>query len=542
MEMNSVLRRGDFFLYVTDTIVLGLDGATWDVLDPLLQAGQMPNLKTVLADGHRGVLESTVPPVTAPAWLSMATGQNPGKTGVFYFLNRRSPNSYDFEPMSSKDFRGKSFWDVLTTDDTSVGIFNFPVLHPPYNLGDGSFMVSGFGASTEGGLTSPAELEAKLNEVTDGYELKVPYADPKYADRPEQLEADLYRLLEKQEIAMDHLLKKRPDVFFGVISVTDWAQHYFWRYHDSDHVLHKPGQEDSLADLFARVDETVGRVAHFAREEDATLLIVSDHGFGPVNGTFYSNEWLEQEGFRVPKSKSVFGKIQSEYFPYIRRILEPIVSRVPLLNDLATSVGQSVRASVAENIDYERSVAFMANQGLTSALIYLVDNSQETREEVINAFHTFAAERELNIIIREADEVYHGPKVDLGPDLIVEIEGLEYVADPRYSTMSDVVVKRPPDPARGGGHRHEGIYAVTGPDVKAGEDDRHHLLDIAPTILALQGTAIPTEMDGDPMRDAFTDLGDVDRVPLADLVAPHTDDHHGDADELRDQLKDLGYL
>ncbi|MFB6141780.1 MAG: alkaline phosphatase family protein [Halorientalis sp.] len=527
---------------MTDTIVLGLDGATWDVLDPLVEAGRMPNLEAVLADGRRGVLESTVPPVTAPAWLSMATGQNPGKTGVYYFLNRTDPDSYDFEPMSAEDFRGKSFWDVLADDDTSVGVFNFPVLHPPYDLGEGSFVVSGFGASAEGGLTAPAELEAELDEVTGGYEYKVPYADPKYTDRPERLEADLHRVLEKQETAMVHLLEKRPDVFFGVVSVTDWAQHYFWRYHDPDHVLHEPGHEDALADLFARVDETVGRVAEFAEAEGATLLVVSDHGFGPTNGTFYSNEWLEQEGFRVPESRGVVGRLRSEYFPYLRRVLEPAVSRVPLLRDLATSVGRSVRASAAENIDYERSVAFMANQGLTSALIYLVDDGPDARRDVTDALEAFGDERGLNIAVRDAKEIYHGPKVDLGPDLVVEIEGLEYVANPRYSTADDVVVERPPVPARSGGHRHEGIYAVTGPDVAPGEGERHHLLDVAPTILALQGSAVPSEMDGDPMTDAFTDLATVERAPLSDLVSAQAGDHRGDPDELRDRLEDLGYL
>lgn len=527
---------------MTDVVILGLDGATWDVLDPLIEAGRMPNLASVLGEGQRGVLESTVPPVTAPAWLSMATGQNPGKTGVFYFLNRQSPDSYDFEPVSSEDFRGQSFWDVLTATGTSVGIFNFPVLHPPYDLGDESFMVSGFGASEDGELTAPPDLENELDEVTGGYELKVPYADPKYADRPEQLETDLHRVLEKQEDAIEHLLRKRPDVFFGVISVTDWAQHYFWRYYDSDHVLYEPGYEDVLADLFARVDETIGSVAAFARQEDANLMIVSDHGFGPVNGTFYANEWLEKEGFRVSESTSFVGKLRSEYFPHLRRLLEPVVSRVPLLNNIATSVGRSVRASVADNIDYEQSVAFMANQGLTSALIYLTDDRQDIREEVIDALNAFGEERDLNIIVREATDVYDGPKTDLGPDLVVEIEGLEYVADPRYSTASDFVVERPPNPARSGGHRHEGIYAATGPDVTSGEADRHHLLDVAPTILSIQGMPVPTEMDGSPMRDVFGNLSDVDRRPLADIVEARSENNRGDAEELRDQLEDLGYL
>lgn len=527
---------------MTDVIVLGLDGATWDVLDPLIEDGHLPNIRALKEEGYAGDLESTYPPITAPAWLSMATGQNPGKTGVFYFLNRTNPDSFDFEPMGVNDFRGQSFWDVLDGQGVSSGIFNFPMLQPPYEI-DG-FMISGFGADADEQLTAPASLRSELDEITGGYEVKVPYADQRYAGRPSKLADDLHGLLDKQDAAMEHLLtEKSPDVFFGVVSVIDWAQHYFWRYQDATHVLHEPGHDEVLTALFQRVDEVVGRVADVAAEEDATLLLVSDHGFGPVNGTFYVNEWLEREGFRVPIADSPLSKLRSTYFPYLRRALEPIVGRIPLLRDVAARAGRSFRATPLESLDTEKSVAFAAKQGLTSGLIYMVSEDPVDRDAVVDALRETCSEQGLSVDVVFPDDLYHGPRLDCGPDVIFEIEGLEYAIDPRYSTGEEVFEQRPPASARSGGHRHDGIYLVSGPNVKVETGPSRSLLDIAPTILALASSPIPEEMDGSPMTDAFSDPNaTTNRAPLSTLRKDTDRTGRDDADAVRDRLEDLGYL
>lgn len=528
---------------MTDTIVLGLDGATWDVLTPLIDRGKVPNLRRLREDSYSGPLESTFPPITAPAWLSMATGQNPGKTGVFYFLNRTDPDTFDFESMGVDDFRNQSFWDILNTKGLSTGVFNFPMLYPTYDI-DG-FMVSGFGAPADETITNPASLQTELDDVTGGYEIKVSYAAPKYCDRPDKLEQDLHRVLEKRETAIEYLLEqKRPDVFFGVISVTDWAQHYFWRFHDSDHRLYEPSEhEDTLADLFTRVDETVGKVASIAESRDATLLIVSDHGFGPVNGTFYSNEWLETAGYQVPSATSPLAKLRTRYFPYLRRTLEPIVSRVPILSDIATDVGRSFRGSPLEGIDRERSIAFASEQGFTTGLIYMLSDDPEDHAEVIETLRTVCTDWKLDIDIYTPEELYEGPKIELAPDILFEIEGLEYAVDPRHSTSDDLFIDEPPSPARSGGHRREGIYLVTGPNVEQGDGERRSLLDVAPTVLGLQSTPIPDVMDGRPITEAFTSDIETDRMPLASLVQDSGQDQtRQDSGEVRDRLEDLGYL
>jgi predicted AlkP superfamily phosphohydrolase/phosphomutase len=359
----------------------------------------------------------------------MATGQNPGKTGVFYFLNRENPDSFEFEPLGSDKFQGQGFWDVLTSRGYDVGVFNFPMLYPPYDLGDDGFIVSGLGSPEDDTITSPSNLKAELDEVTDGYRIKVPYADPKYRGRPGKLEADLHEIVHKRERAIEYLLTdKNPDVFFGVISATDWAQHFFWRYYDSSHPMYEPGEaddyEDAIGRLWERIDETVGRVADIAHQRDATLLLVSDHGFGPVTRTFHSNAWLEAEGFRIPSEQSTLQKLRTKYFPYIRRVAEPIVTAIPQLNDLAVSVGRSVRGSPGDAIDWDRSVAFAPKQGLTCGMIYLLSDERTDRDAVVTALSELRDSDgiPLDMDVYCPDDLYAGPKTELGPDILFTID------------------------------------------------------------------------------------------------------------------------
>jgi predicted AlkP superfamily phosphohydrolase/phosphomutase len=534
---------------MTDTIVLGLDGATWDVLDPLLKDGRLPQLESLITQGRSGTLKSTFPPITAPAWLSMATGRNPGKTGVFYFLNRDDPDSFEFNPLGSDKFQGLSFWDVLAAHDQSVGIFNYPMLFPPYEI-DG-FMVSGLGSDADETITYPESLGDELDDVTDGYQVKVPYADPKYQGRPEGLRDDLLEIVGKRERAIDHLLsEKDPDLFFGIISATDWAQHYFWRYYDEDHVLYDPdaGHQDALGQVWERVDETVGLVADRAKEEDANLILVSDHGFGPVNRTFHSNAWLERNEFSYPVEQSLIDQTRTKYFPYLRRIGEAVVSFVPQLNDVAKSMGKSIRKSPGDSVDFDRSTAFAPKQNLTCGMVYMLSDDPGDKQAVIEELKALTSRDDgpASINVYEPEDLYHGSKLDLAPDLMFEIDGFECAVDPRPSTDPDVFSSGPPSPARSGGHNQEGILIGSGPDIASSESMAASIYDIAPTLLYLHDVPVPAEVDGTVLEELFNSSRFDDRTvrtgPIAELTRTTESTTRTDDQDVQDRLEDLGYI
>lgn len=535
---------------MTEVIVLGLDGATWAILDPLLEDGHLPNIEELRSNGHSGTLESTFPPITAPAWLSMATGQNPGKTGVFYFLNRDDRDSFDFEPLGSDKFYGKSFWDVLSAHDQSVGVFNYPMLYPPYEI-DG-FMVSGLGSDADDTITYPDSLGTELDEVTDDYRVKVSYADPKYQGRPNALERDLIEIIEKREKAIDYLLtEKNPDHFFGIISATDWAQHYFWRYHDEEHTLYDPdaGHEDALQRIWERVDETVGLVADHARREDANLFLVSDHGFGPVNRTFHSNEWLDQQDFSYPEEQSLLDQTRTKYFPYLRRVGEAAVRFVPQLNDVAKSMGESIRNSPGDGIDFDRSIAFAPRQNITCGMIYMLSDDPDDKRAVIDELEGLVdrSDGPQSIDVYEPDDLYHGPKTDLAPDLLFAIDDFECAVDPRPTTENDVFSDGSPSKARNGGHNQDGILVATGPNISADDGNvAASIYDIAPTLLYLHEMSIPKEMDGNVLEDLFdTEMSPDQSIPtdsLENLVRSGRSSKRNDNQEVQERLEDLGYI
>ena len=68
-------------------IVLGLDGGTWNVIKPLIKQGKLPTIAKLMENGTYGDLESSTPYYTFPAWKCYSTGKNPGKLGVYSFID-----------------------------------------------------------------------------------------------------------------------------------------------------------------------------------------------------------------------------------------------------------------------------------------------------------------------------------------------------------------------------------------------------------------------------------------------------------------------
>lgn len=524
--------------------MLGLDGGTWDVLDPLIETGQLPNIASLVEDGRAGPLESTFPPVTAPAWLSMATGRNPGKTGVFYFVRREAPDAYEFSPVDAGDYRNRSHWDYLSAAGRSVGVFNVPLLYPPYEV-DG-YAVSGVGAEGDGPHTYPPELAAELDDVTGGYEVKVPYASPEYADRPGALVADLRRVIEKRAVAIEYLLETHPtDHFFGVVSATDWAQHYLWPEHDPSHPLHDPSSPhtDALAAIWRQVDDLVGTVAAIAARRDATLALVSDHGFGPTERTFNVTEWLEREGFLVRPASSPLRGLPARYFPHLRRIGEAVARVVPPVSDALERFGRQLRPDQRAGIDMERSVAFAPRQNLGVGLLYLLDDRR--RSEVVGALESAAATAGVELSVHEPSDLYHGDATDLAPDVLFTMDGLACAVDARQRPGADLLEPGPPSRARSANHRMDGIYLLAGRGVEPrASRERRDLLDVAPTVLFAHDLPVPEWMDGEVMTDAFEPSFAADRRVRRTAAPRPPRSGSADAVDLQtvhEQIGDLGY-
>src|ERR1043166_5584682 len=111
-------------------LIIGLDGATWRVLEPWARAGRLPHLAALMARGSWGPLRSTVPALTPPAWSSLITGRNPGAHGVFAF-RRLAPGRYETAGLASAaDLRAPTLWDIAGRAGKQVGVISVPPSYP----------------------------------------------------------------------------------------------------------------------------------------------------------------------------------------------------------------------------------------------------------------------------------------------------------------------------------------------------------------------------------------------------------------------------
>src|SRR6266513_3118045 len=122
--------------------------------------GSMPNLAKLVNAGVSGKLESVLPPITPPAWTSFMTGKNPGKHGIFHFVEA-GVDSYEMDYANGGSRRSPTVWKLLNSAGFSTGTMNIPFTFPPEPL-DG-FQISGLDTPSDTSqLTPPPELQTEL--------------------------------------------------------------------------------------------------------------------------------------------------------------------------------------------------------------------------------------------------------------------------------------------------------------------------------------------------------------------------------------------
>ena len=293
-------------------VVIGLDGATFDLIEPWVAAGDLPTLGQLMAEGSWGRLRSVVHPFTAQAWTSMVTGTQQGKHRIFDFWERDF-STYGFRLLNASHRAMPAIWNLLSRAGRSAIVVNVPQTFPPEPIQ--GVMVSGRDTpGLDAAYTHPPELKAELNRFSG-----IPYVivpdDWLWAQRgrPERARQELLREIDIRFDAVTHLMDTRPwDLAFFVVSATDGAAHFFWKYHDASHPLYDPDQAAQLGgtigDIYRRCDRRIGQLLeHLSQEEPYNVLVVSDHGQGPMGAqAIHLNLWLEAQGllrFRTADSQ-----------------------------------------------------------------------------------------------------------------------------------------------------------------------------------------------------------------------------------------------
>jgi predicted AlkP superfamily phosphohydrolase/phosphomutase len=200
---------------VTKTAIIGLDGATFRLLEPLFEDGAMPALAALRARGVSGVLSSTTPAYTPPAWVSMLTGVNPGRHNVYGFLST-TPQE-EVKIAHSGTIAATPIWRFANDRETSIGVYNVPMTYPPAEVANG-FMVSGglaagWTSPDVEGFASDPEIARIVAQVSEGaYPIDTVVSYENDWSRPEIID-EVERIQRMRRKVLNALLEHR-DVEF----------------------------------------------------------------------------------------------------------------------------------------------------------------------------------------------------------------------------------------------------------------------------------------------------------------------------------------
>jgi predicted AlkP superfamily phosphohydrolase/phosphomutase len=528
-------------------VVLGLDGATWDLLVPLAERGIMPNLARALEQGRHGRLQSCLPPYSSPAWMSISTGKNPGSHGIFDFWEAGLPGERRL--VSSRSAKGKKLWELVDAAGRVAHVVAVPVSYPPPQLERGTFVCGMFTPGESVDYTWPPELKDELKALPGGYR-----ADP-YADglQGAPFIEQTHFVIRQQEVATSHLLEKGDwDLLFSVIQAPDPIQHKFWnvldhtdpRYDAAKAREHLPALEES----YRRCDEVIGERLAMA-ERGAFVMVVSDHGFGRFEKNFYLNAVLEQHGllFRQKSAKKVASKRLStrSVIDALRRVdVIGLEGRVP--HRFRERLARGIDSALSVPIDQDRTLAYAAARSAESVFIsaHVPDDQRDAvAARVIEALESARDPDTGEPIIVQAlrrEDVYDGSELDRIPDILIDFGEHPYVASDRLAASS--IVERLPASGGGGRHRRYGILLALGPGVTAGEIEGANIVDLAATALHAMGLPVPDDMDGRVLTELFTDGR---QVQTADAAGSETSEVVYTPEEeaaIQASLENLGYM
>lgn len=466
--------------------VLGFDGATWRLLKPLIDEGRLPNLASLIDEGSHGILWSTVPPVTFPAWHSMFTGLNPGKIGVYGFAQVDiDAGRYVLNTVNS--FRGDPVWRIASRHGVRSLIVNVPTarVEPVHGAIVG-------GPFSLGKLVYPGEYSWALREA--GYEAYPEELSKSMLHRSRSKPSmEAVRRAIGSRFRVTRLLLDRvdPDLLVMAIFVIDNLQHFYWG-------------DEIVEDAWAYIDEQVGELLGDLRGRGYNIIVVSDHGFTEGRLTVSITKALEEQelvalrGARTSSMRlgglvtlgSRLGVARiARRFPWLYERLASLASRL--------QQGEWVGAKALESmIDWKRSRVIPVD-----SLVYVNPRACPDREKCIGkAIDAIRSIKGVRRVYR-SEEVYTGP-LHGAPDLIVEGEpGVDVIDSPN---MPGPVVEGIVRPGWRAIHEPSGILIAAGPNIEPGKRVDASIMDIAPSIMAILGLEPGSEVDGAPLGIVHT--------------------------------------
>ncbi|HEY3418005.1 MAG TPA: alkaline phosphatase family protein, partial [Armatimonadota bacterium] len=440
-------------------LVIGLDCAAPELL---FGDEELVNIRRLMAFGCYGKLESVIPPITVPAWMCMATSQDPGSLGIYGFRNRMDHTYAGLGITNSRSIPQLAMWDQVSREGQPVCVVGVPPGFPPRRVNGawvGCFLTPD---TSQGGYTYPEGLAAEITELVGEYP-----ADVKgfRTDDKAWLLEQTYAMSRAHFAVVRHLMNSRPWEYFQFVEIgLDRMHHGFWKYHDPRHRQFEVGNpyQHAIRDYYRYLDEEIGSVLALL-DEDTVVLVASDHGARALDGGFCVNEWLIQQGLLTlksyPDTPTRFEQLDVDWAKttawseggYYARVFLNVKGREPEGSiDLA---------------DYER-----IHEELAAKLTALPDDIGQP----------------MGTLVYTPEAIYRQVR-NIPPDLIVHFGALAWrsIGSVGHRALYLQENDTGPDDCN---HAQHGAFILAAPNSPLhGELQRVHLLDIAPTLLELGG-------------------------------------------------------
>jgi predicted AlkP superfamily phosphohydrolase/phosphomutase len=530
-------------------LIIGLDGASFRLLEPWARAGDLPTLAGFMARGCFGELRSTFPALTPPAWSSFMTGMNPGKHGVYSF-RETAASRYESGPLVSTNLlQARTMWEIVGDAGLPVGAINVPPSYPVRAV-NGFMVACMFAPPGDPRVIHPAEDRDLLG---DDYVINVkPPGDlrtsaPDYGDRALAYLGMLRDAAERRLALTLALMARHPWALLSVVFYEpDRIQHFFWDYLVG---TPPPNVPQALAaeitrrarEIYRRLDRAVGTLVQQAGSDTITF-VVSDHGFGQgPERVVHVNQWLAQNGWlarhRTWRARRWL----------VKQLPRTYKRRLKTVENLLVDFGAS--AAWCEVMETRSAGIWLNLRGRQPrGWIDPGTDYERRRDDLIEGLGALRDDgRPLFSRVVRREDMFHGPATALAPDVLLE------AATPfgfTFGLRTELGSGHLTAPFDGAGYRgaHDpgGIYLVSGPGIAArGRTADAPIEAIAPTTLCLLGLGVPRGMDAEPMLDILTpEQRAAIRVETVDDVAPAraTLDVAEDQSQVEEQLRALGYL
>lgn len=479
-------------------IIIGLDGGTFNFIDPLMEKGELPNIEFMIKNGVRAELESTKPPVTCPAWPSFMTGLNPGKHGATGFVIGKNKNIVSYDKIE-----GEKFWDMLAEKNKKSIIVNVPITYPP-KIKDG-IMISCMLTPPDKNFCYPPQLNEEIKKNVPGYVVGFDLNVAQLLDKKESWNK-FNLMIEKRYALFKYLLDTKPwDLGIVVFSATDIISHKSW------------DNRSKINDVYSKIDKYIGELLKIPK---TNFMVISDHGFGDFKKYARINQLFENEGLLKRKKgitldESNAIELRRKAKKYDKFKISKVFEKLGLTKEniyvifgkksinfalkiIPPHVAKKIIPESSKQIDYENTKAYLIDnecQGIK------INATNEEKEEIICKIInllTNLTDEGLPVIknIYRKEDIFSGKYINSLPDIYLEANEYFFIKGFGKQVIEEKDFNF-------GKHWKEGILIAFGPDIQQRKVlPKKNIIDIAPTVLHLFNIK-ENRMDGKIIKDLF---------------------------------------